>query len=143
MAGSTSIWVSAEAKTDPRQIFNLRLLYLAVTVALAGSFYGFNQGNIGGILTLPTFKQSFGFNGLSAAELSARKGTVAAMLPASVRKTLATFDTKYLLTPIPRLPSVLSSPGPPLTHSAANGPSSSGVSYFSLVLPCIWFPSMM
>ncbi|KXJ94921.1 sugar transporter [Microdochium bolleyi] len=82
MAGGTSLWVSADAKTDPKEIFNRRLLYLALTVALAGSFYGFDQGNIGGILTLDTFKQSFGFNGLSTIELSNRKGSIAAMLPA-------------------------------------------------------------
>jgi MFS family permease len=46
MAGGTSIWASRDAKTDPREIFNGRLLYLLITVAWAGCFYGFDSGNI-------------------------------------------------------------------------------------------------
>lgn len=65
MAGGTSIWVSPQAKQDPKQIFNFRLLYLLVTIAWAGCFYGFDSGNIGGILTLPSFKHAFGLNDLS------------------------------------------------------------------------------
>lgn len=36
MAGGTSIWISNDAKSDPKAIFNLRLLYLLITVAWAG-----------------------------------------------------------------------------------------------------------
>ncbi|CAG7926252.1 unnamed protein product [Penicillium olsonii] len=82
MAGGTSIWISSEAKTDPREIFNLRLLYLLVAVAWGGSFYGFDTGNIGGILTLPSFKNAFGLNDVSQAEQDNRKGTIASMLAA-------------------------------------------------------------
>jgi hypothetical protein len=73
MAGGTSIWVSSEAKTDPKAIFNLRLLYLLVAVSWAGSFYGFDTGNIGGILTLPSFKNAFGLSGVTKADLDNRK----------------------------------------------------------------------
>lgn len=73
MAGGTSIWFSQDAKTDPREIFNGRLLYLLITVAWAGCFYGFDSGNIGGILTLPSFEHAFGLNGLTTAELDNRK----------------------------------------------------------------------
>ncbi|CAG8153566.1 unnamed protein product [Penicillium olsonii] len=82
MAGGTSIWISSEAKTDPREIFNLRLLYLLVAVAWGGSFYGFDTGNIGGILTLPSFKNAFGLNDVPQAEQDNRKGTIASMLAA-------------------------------------------------------------
>ncbi|KXS98736.1 hypothetical protein AC578_10513 [Pseudocercospora eumusae] len=68
MAGGTSIWVSKDAKTDPKQIFNGRLLYLLVT----GCFYGFDSGNIGGILTLPSFENAFGLSGLSQEALDNR-----------------------------------------------------------------------
>lgn len=104
MAGGTSLWFSQDAKTDPREIFNGRLLFLLVTVAWAGCFYGFDSGNIGGILTLPSFEHAFGLAGLDAVELDARKvsvrvlhlstlpdmtsnsfkGTIAAMLAAGV-----------------------------------------------------------
>ncbi|KAJ5747023.1 uncharacterized protein N7511_008719 [Penicillium nucicola] len=82
MAGGTSIWFSSEAKTDPKEIFNLRLLYLLVAVAWGGSFYGFDTGNIGGILTLPSFRNAFGLNNVSQAVEDDRKGTIASMLAA-------------------------------------------------------------
>ena len=72
MAGGTSIWASKDAKTDPKQIFNGRLLYLLITVAWAGCFYGFDSGNIGGILTLPSFENAFGLSGLTQEELDRR-----------------------------------------------------------------------
>ncbi len=65
MAGGTSIWFSKEAKHDPRQIFNFRLLYLLIAVSWAGCFYGFDTGNIGGVLTLKSFKHAFGLEKLS------------------------------------------------------------------------------
>ena len=43
---------------------------------------GFDTGNIGGILVLPSFKRDFGISGLPAAEADNRKGTIAAMLAA-------------------------------------------------------------
>lgn len=73
MAGGTSIWASKEARTDPKEIFNLRLLYLLISVAWGGWFYGFDTGNIGGILTLPSFENAFGLNSLPAAEIDNRK----------------------------------------------------------------------
>ncbi|KAL4940580.1 hypothetical protein BDV06DRAFT_230246 [Aspergillus oleicola] len=82
MAGGTSIWASKDAKTDPKEIFNLRLLYLLVTLSWAGCFYGFDTGNIGGILTLPSFEKAFGLLDLPQAEYDDRKGTIAAMVAA-------------------------------------------------------------
>ena len=73
MAAGTSIWFSKDVKTDPRAIFNLRLLYLLLTVATGGCMYGFDQGNIGGILTLPSFKNAFGLDHLSQAEYDNRR----------------------------------------------------------------------
>lgn len=73
MAGGTSIWVSKDAKTDPKQIFNLRLLFLVITLSWAGCFYGFDTGNIGGIVTLSSFKEAFGLNDIPQAELDNRK----------------------------------------------------------------------
>ncbi|KAL4915703.1 hypothetical protein BDW62DRAFT_219250 [Aspergillus aurantiobrunneus] len=82
MAGGTSIWASKDAKSDPREIFNLRLLYLMITLAWAGCFYGFDTGNIGGILTLPSFETAFGLLNIPQAEYDDRKGTIAAMVAA-------------------------------------------------------------
>ncbi|KAL4889023.1 hypothetical protein BDV59DRAFT_210573 [Aspergillus ambiguus] len=80
MAGGTSIWFSNDAKRDPKEIFNGRLLYLLISVAWAGCFYGFDTGNIGGILTLKSFENAFGLINVPQAEIDNRKGTIAAML---------------------------------------------------------------
>jgi MFS family permease len=98
MAGGASIWVSRDAKTDPKEIFNSRLVYLLVTLAWAGCFYGFDSGNIGGILTLPSFEHAFGLNELSQKEMDDRKGTIAAMLAAgsSLGALLAAPTSDYL-----------------------------------------------
>jgi MFS family permease len=98
MAGGASIWASRDAKTDPKEIFNSRLVYLLVTLAWAGCFYGFDSGNIGGILTLPSFENAFGLNELSQKEMDDRKGTIAAMLAAgsSLGALLAAPTSDYL-----------------------------------------------
>lgn len=42
MAGG-SLLKSKDAKNDPPEIFNRRLLFLLLTIAWAGLFYGFDQ----------------------------------------------------------------------------------------------------
>lgn len=79
MGGGTSIWASPEWKTDPKEIFNWKLFYLTTTVAFAGCAYGFDQGNIGGVLTLPSFRRTFGLDLLSPEDEDAREGNIAAM----------------------------------------------------------------
>lgn len=98
MAGGASIWASRDAKTDPKEIFNIRLVYLLVTLAWAGCFYGFDSGNIGGILTLPSFENAFNLSELSQKEMDDRKGTIAAMLAAggSLGALLAAPTSDYL-----------------------------------------------
>ncbi|KAG9256579.1 quinate permease [Emericellopsis atlantica] len=82
MGGGTSIWASPDYKKDPREIFNKRLLLLALTTACAGCAYGFDQGNIGGVLTFPAFRSTFGYDELSAQAADEREGVVAGMLSA-------------------------------------------------------------
>ncbi|CAI6342397.1 unnamed protein product [Periconia digitata] len=82
MGGGTSIWASPEARSDPKEIFNGRLAFLAVTLAMAGCAYGFDQGNIGGVLTLPTFKHAFGLDTLSQEAADERKGNIASLMAA-------------------------------------------------------------
>jgi hypothetical protein len=84
MGGGTSIWVSPEAKSDPRAIYNPKLAYLACTIAFAGCAYGFDQGNIGGVLTLPTFKHAFGLDKLDEDAADARAGNIAALSMSTV-----------------------------------------------------------
>lgn len=98
MAGGASIWASRDAKTDPKEMFNIRLVYLLVTLAWAGCFYGFDSGNIGGILTLPSFENAFDLSELSQREMDDRKGTIAAMLAAggSLGALLAAPTSDYL-----------------------------------------------
>lgn len=79
MGGGTSIWASPDFKKDPKEIFNSKLGLLGITIAFAGCSYGFDQGNIGGVLTFPSFREAFGFNELSPSEQDQREGNIAAM----------------------------------------------------------------
>jgi hypothetical protein len=72
MGGGTSLWASPEWKSDAKEIFNWRLYYLTTSVAFAGCAYGFDQGNIGGVKTLPSFRGAFGLDTLSAADADER-----------------------------------------------------------------------
>lgn len=72
MGGGTSLWASPEWKTDPKEIFNRRLLLLGVTIAMAGCSYGFDQGNIGGVLTFPSFRRAFGLDKIPVKEVANR-----------------------------------------------------------------------
>lgn len=72
MGGGTSIWANPEWRSDPREIFNWRIFYLTTTVAFAGCAYGFDQGNIGGVLTLKSFRHAFGLDVLSKADADQR-----------------------------------------------------------------------
>lgn len=45
MAGG-SLFKSKDARADPSEIFNLRLLFLLCTIAWAGMFYGFDQVSV-------------------------------------------------------------------------------------------------
>ncbi|GIZ41885.1 hypothetical protein CKM354_000517400 [Cercospora kikuchii] len=97
MAGG-SMFLSNDAKNDPREIFNGRLLYLLVAVAWAGMFYGFDQGNIGGIMELPSFERSFGLVDDTQQQRDDKKGTIAAMLAAggSLGALMAAPSSDYL-----------------------------------------------
>lgn len=79
MGGGTSIWASPDWKKDPREIFNYKLWFLVTTVAFAGFSYGFDHGNVGGVLTLPSFRHTFGLDKMSAAASAARQGDIASM----------------------------------------------------------------
>lgn len=97
MAGGTLL-MSKDARNDPKEIFNGRLLYLLVAVAWAGMFYGFDQGNIGGIMELPSFEHSFGLADDTQKQRDDKKGTIAAMLAAggSLGALLAAPTSDYL-----------------------------------------------
>ncbi|KAK8089647.1 hypothetical protein PG997_004608 [Apiospora hydei] len=85
MGGGTSIWASPEWRSDPREIFNWKIFYLTTSVAFAGCAYGFDQGNIGGVLTLKSFKHAFGLDVMSKADADERVaagGSAGALLAA-------------------------------------------------------------
>ncbi|KAL8357138.1 hypothetical protein RB598_002117 [Gaeumannomyces tritici] len=82
MGGGTSLWAAPEWRTDPRDIFNRQLILVTVAIAFAGSSYGFDTGNIGGVLKLPAFKHAFGLDLLSQEECDKRVGNIAAMVAA-------------------------------------------------------------
>lgn len=79
MGGGTSLWASPEWRNDPKQIFNNRLWFLVVAVSFAGFSYGFDHGNVGGVLVLDSFKHRFGLNTLSKEDFAQRQGEIASM----------------------------------------------------------------
>ncbi|TLS26346.1 hypothetical protein PpBr36_05556 [Pyricularia pennisetigena] len=82
MGGGTSLWASPDWKSDPKEIFNRQLALVSITVAFAGCSYGFDTGNIGGVLKLAAFRHAFGLDVLSEAERDTRSGNIAAMVAA-------------------------------------------------------------
>lgn len=50
-------------------------------VAWAGCFYGFDSGNIGGILTLKSFQNAFGYAHISKAAAASRKVSMTSFNP--------------------------------------------------------------
>ncbi|KAI1324437.1 H(+)/hexose cotransporter 1 [Xylariaceae sp. FL0255] len=46
----------------PPEVLNWRLIFATASACMAGSMFGFDTGNIGGIITLPSFKETFGLN---------------------------------------------------------------------------------
>jgi hypothetical protein len=51
---------SADAMATPREAINGKLVFAVVSACMAGSLFGFDTGNIGGIIVLPSFKKTFG-----------------------------------------------------------------------------------
>jgi hypothetical protein len=96
MGGGTSLWASPDWKKDPAEIFNGRLVYLVSAVAWAGCAYGFDQGNIGGVLTLPSFRTAFGLDELDQEAQDNREGNIAAMSTSSI-DIPPIFDTDLLM----------------------------------------------
>ncbi|PSN71785.1 quinate permease [Corynespora cassiicola Philippines] len=82
MGGGSSLWASPEWKNDPREIFNGRLAFMATTLAFAGCSYGFDMGNIGGVMVLPTFKHAFGLDTMSEDAADHRTGNIASLMAA-------------------------------------------------------------
>ncbi|KAJ5624277.1 quinate permease [Penicillium lagena] len=67
---------SPDVKAMPREVFNWRLVFSTGSACMAGSLFGFDTGNIGGIIVLPSFKETFGLtangpNAYQAPNLSA------------------------------------------------------------------------
>ncbi|KAK9465760.1 quinate permease [Lipomyces arxii] len=54
--------VPSATKLDPPQIYNRKLAFAVFSAAMTGSLFGFDTGNIGGIIVLDSFKHTFGLN---------------------------------------------------------------------------------
>lgn len=51
---------SVDARAIPREALNGKLVFAVASACMAGSLFGFDTGNIGGIIVLPSFKKTFG-----------------------------------------------------------------------------------
>lgn len=54
-------------RQDPPEVYNWRVFALAAAACFGGTLFGMDTGIIGGVLTLPDFKQQFGLAGFSSA----------------------------------------------------------------------------
>lgn len=54
-------------RQDPPEVYNWRVFALAAAACFGGTLFGMDTGIIGGVLTLPDFKQEFGLAGFSSA----------------------------------------------------------------------------
>lgn len=66
----------ADYKAMPKEALNWRLVFATGSACMAGSLFGFDTGNIGGIIVLDSFKKTFGLlangpNAYQAPDLSA------------------------------------------------------------------------
>lgn len=50
----------ADIRSMPREVINGKLIFAVASACMAGSLFGFDTGNIGGIIVLPVFKSTFG-----------------------------------------------------------------------------------
>lgn len=55
-------FISADIKAMPKEVLNMKLVFAVASACMAGSLFGFDTGNIGGIIVLPSFKKTFGLN---------------------------------------------------------------------------------
>ncbi|KAK4500602.1 hypothetical protein PRZ48_008791 [Zasmidium cellare] len=55
-------------KVDPPEIYNLRVFLLACASCFGGTLFGMDIGIIGGVITLPTFENAFGYSKLGKAD---------------------------------------------------------------------------
>lgn len=53
-------------KQDPPEVYNWRVFALAVAACSGGTLFGMDTGIIGGVITLPDFKQEFGLDGFNS-----------------------------------------------------------------------------
>ncbi|KAJ5524978.1 hypothetical protein N7494_011628 [Penicillium frequentans] len=53
-------------KTDPKEIYGWRVYLLACSACCGGMLFGMDSGIIGGVLTMPPFKQTYGLQDLDS-----------------------------------------------------------------------------
>lgn len=61
---------------------NRNAYVLALSASMGSIFFGWNVGLIGGILSLPSFKQYFGINHMSASAQANLNGNIVSILQA-------------------------------------------------------------
>ncbi|KAK2768305.1 hypothetical protein FQN54_000158 [Arachnomyces sp. PD_36] len=71
-----SFFTSEDVRAMPKEALNWKLVFAVISTCMAGSLFGFDTGNIGGIIVLPSFKETFGLttdgpNAYQAPDLSA------------------------------------------------------------------------
>lgn len=69
--GAAGGWVSKEAlATTPKEVLRMRIWITALWASCCGGLHGVNTANISGIMSMSPFKKAFGFNDMSATEVT-------------------------------------------------------------------------
>lgn len=63
-------------KEQPKEIFNIYLIYCVLITAFAGVAKGIDEGNVASIVTMPSFRRDFGLNKMSTIAEADTKGWI-------------------------------------------------------------------
>ena len=63
-------------KEQPKEVFNIYLIYCVLITAFAGVAKGIDEGNVASIVTMPSFRRDFGLNKMSTTAEADTKGWI-------------------------------------------------------------------
>ncbi|KAE8149876.1 general substrate transporter [Aspergillus avenaceus] len=69
-------------KTDPPEIYNLRVVVISLTACGASMLFGFDMGVIGGVLTMSSFKEQYGLVGKEDTTLANLESNIVSVIQA-------------------------------------------------------------
>lgn len=83
----TSIWQirafkRAEDRPTPKAVYNIRVYYSSIIIAIAGAMIGYDNGFVGGTLALPSFQAEFGLDKMTTSHANFVSANIASTFQA-------------------------------------------------------------